>query len=137
MQFIPYLDFDGQCREAFDFYAKVFNGKVSRFTFGESPMAADVPPTSHGRIMHSELKSETAVFMGADGPHGTSNRGCVNIQVDTIADAERIFAALSEGASVQMPLAETFWAQRFGMLTDRFGKAWMVNCRKPMPAFDG
>jgi PhnB protein len=134
MQFIPYLAFDGQCKEAFDFYAQVFNGKVTRFTFGESPMAADMPAAAHSRIMHSELSSDGAVFMGADGPPDShSNKGCVNVQVDSVAEAERIFAALSQGASVQMPLAETFWAHRFGLLTDRYGKGWMVNCRKPMP----
>ena len=133
MQFIPYLDFDGQCREAFDFYARVFNGQVTmRMTYGESPMAGEMPPATHGRVMHSQLDSGNAVLMGADGPpQHAPNRGCVNIAVDTPAEAERIHAALAEGGSVQMPLQETFWAQRFGMLTDRYGKAWMVNCMKP------
>ena len=135
MQFIPYLDFDGKCREAFDFYAQVFKGKISmRMTYGESPDAGQMPPETHSRVMHSELESAGTVLMGADGPpHNQSNKGCVNIQVDSPDEAERIFAALSEGASVQMPLGETFWAHRFGMLTDRYGKGWMVNCRKPMP----
>lgn len=57
---------------------------------------------------------------------------CVNAQVAGVAEAERLFAALAEGGSVQMPLQETFWAQRFGMLTDRYGKGWLVNCPKPM-----
>lgn len=133
MQFIPYLDFDGQCREAFDFYARVFNGRVTmRMTYGESPMAGEMPPATHGRVMHSQLDSGNAVLMGADGPpQHEPNRGCVNIAVDTPAEAERIYATLVEGGSVQMPLQETFWAQRFGMLTDRYGKAWMVNCVKP------
>lgn len=134
MQFIPYLDFDGQCREAFDFYARVFNGKVTmRMTYGESPMAKDMPPESHGHVMHSQLESGSAVLMGADAPpHGPPAKGCVNVAVDTPAEAERIYGLLSEGASVQMPLQETFWAQRFAMLTDRYGKGWMINCLKPM-----
>jgi PhnB protein len=131
MQFIPYLDFDGQCREAFDFYARVFQGQVTmRMTYGESPMAKEMPPETHGRVMHSQLESGSAVLMGADGPQNSPNKGCVNIAVDTPAEAERIYAALIEGGSVQMPLQETFWAQRFGMLTDRYGKGWMVNCMK-------
>ena len=133
MQFIAYLDFDGQCREAFDFYARVFNGRITmRMTYGESPMAGEMPPETHGRVMHSQLESGNAILMGADGPpHGPPNRCCVNIVVDTPAEAERVFTGLSEGGSVQMPLHETFWAHRFGMLTDRYGKAWMVNCMKP------
>ena len=137
MRFIPYLDFDGQCREAFDFYAnKVFNAQITmRMTYGESPMANDMPPETHNRVMHSQLEGAGAILMGADGPPGnTGHKGCVNIDVDTPAEAERIFTALSEGASIDMPRAETFWAHRFGMLTDRYGKAWMVNCLKPMPA---
>ena len=136
MKFIPYLDFDGNCREAFDFYATAFNGSISmRMTYGESPMAGEMPPDTHGRIMHSQLQTADGILMGADGPpHAPSSSGCVNLDVDTPAEAERLFTALSEGAAIQMPLGETFWAHRFGMLTDRYGKAWMVNCLKPMPA---
>jgi PhnB protein len=135
MKFIPYLDFDGKCREVFDFYATVFNGKITmRMTYGESPMAKDMPAETHGRIVHSQLETpDGGILMGADGPpHTSSNKGCVNVVVDTPEEAERVFDALSQGAQVQMPLAETFWAYRFGMLTDRYGKAWMVNCSKPL-----
>jgi PhnB protein len=130
MQFIAYLDFDGQCRDAFDFYARVFRGEVTRrMTWGESPMAAQTPPAAHGRILHSQLDSGGGVLMGADAPPGTAvHRGCVNVQVDDPAEAERVFAELSDGATIQMPLQATFWAQRFGMLVDRYGKGWMVNC---------
>jgi PhnB protein len=133
MQFIPYLDFDGQCREAFDFYATVFNGKITmRMTFGESPMASEMPPEAHDRVMHSQLDCAGGILMGADGPpHSASKKSCVSLPIDTPAEAERIFNALAEGGDVQMPIQETFWAERFGMLTDRYGKAWMVNCAKP------
>jgi PhnB protein len=132
MQFIPYLDFDGQAREAFDFYAKAFNGKITmRMTYGESPMAAQMPPETHGRVMHSQLETPHSILMGADGPpHTTRSTGCVNISVNDPAEAERVFKALSEGGEVSMPIGETFWADRFGILTDRYGKAWMVNCLK-------
>lgn len=133
MQFIPYLDFDGQAREAFDFYAKAFNGKITmRMTYGESPMAAQMPPETHGRVMHSQLETPNGgIVMGADGPpHTARTTGCVNVSVDDPLEAERVFKALSEGGEVSMPIGETFWAHRFGMLTDRFGKAWMVNCLK-------
>ncbi|HET6555222.1 MAG TPA: VOC family protein [Dyella sp.] len=132
MQFIPYLDFDGQCREAFDFYAKVFKGSVTmRVTYGESPVASEVPAEMHARVMHNQLESAGTILMGADGPPGNKNdRGCVNVQVDTPEEAERIFHGLMDGGEAQMPIAETFWSKRFAMLTDRYGKAWMINCMK-------
>jgi PhnB protein len=134
MRFIPYLDFDGQAREAFDFYAKVFNGKITmRMTMGEAPLANELPPEARDRVMHSQLELSNTILMGADGPpHTVSSRGCVNIDVSDPAEADRVFKALSEGGEVTMPIAETFWAHRFGMLTDRFGKGWMVNCLKSM-----
>ena len=135
MQFIPYLDFDGNCREAFAFYAQAFRGTiVAMMTYGESPMASQCEPGVLGNVMHACLDSGGGLLMGADGPMPSGERrgGVVNAQVTDPEDAERIFAALSEGGSVQMPLQETFWALRFGMLTDRFGKGWLVNCGKPM-----
>lgn len=134
MRLIAYLNFDGDCREAFDFYRDALGGEiVARFTYGESPMAADLPPETHGRIMHSQLVAGGATLMGADGPPTQAPAGqgtCVNIDVDDIADAERIYAALSAGGTVQMPLQETFWAHRWAAFVDRFGKPWMVNCMK-------
>ena len=135
MQFVPYLAFEGRCREAFDFYARVFGGHVTfRMTFGESPMAGELPPESHDRIMHSQLDSAAGVLMGADCPQSATPgaKGCINITVDSPEEAERLFHALAEGGSVQMPIGETFWAHRFGMLADRYGHGWMVNCLKPM-----
>jgi PhnB protein len=135
MQLIPYLNFDGQCKEAFDFYAGVLGGKITgRMTYGDSPMCEQMPADSRDRIMHSQLDIDGAVLMGADGPppHAPQSVGTtINIMVDTPADAERIFAALAEGGDVKMAMAETFWAQRWGMLVDRYGKPWMVNCMKP------
>lgn len=130
MQFIPYLNFDGQCREAFDFYATALNGTItSRMTYGGSPMAEQMSPETHDRVMHSQLESAGGILMGADGPpNSTTHKGMVNILVNTAAEAERAFNALAEGGEVGMPIQETFWAHRFGMLTDRYGKAWMVNC---------
>ena len=87
--------------------------------------------------MHARLVVGGNVLMGSDAPlgHGGVADGFrVNIGVDDPAEAERIFAGLAEGGSVEMPIAETFWAIRFGMLTDRFGTPWMVNCERPMPA---
>ncbi|MFZ5635969.1 MAG: VOC family protein [Pseudomonadota bacterium] len=134
MRFIAYLNFNGQCRAAFDLYREVFRGEIAmRMTYGDSPMREQMPADSHNLIMHCQLEAAGAVLMGADGPppHTPAGQGtCVNIDVDDIGEAERIYAALSDGGTVQMPLQETFWAHRWGAFTDRFGKPWMVNCMK-------
>ena len=133
MQLVAYLNFDGRGREAMDFYAKALGGKITgRFTYGESPMAGDMPADSHGKVMHSCLEVEGGILMGADGPppHDAGST-TVNIMTDTPEEAERVFQALAEGGTVHMPIAETFWAHRFGALQDRYGKGWMVNCLKP------
>lgn len=130
MQLIACLNFDGRAREAMDFYAKALGGTVTgRFTYGESPMAGEMPAGSYGKIMHSCLEVDGAmVVMGADGPppHDAGST-TVNIMTDTPEEAERIFHALAEDGTVHMPIAETFWAHRFGALQDRYGKGWMVR----------
>jgi PhnB protein len=133
MQLIAYLNFAGNAREAMDFYAHALGGKVTqRFTYGESPMAEECGPASADHVMHSQVEVGNAILMGADGPppHDAGSTA-VAINIDTPEVAERVFAALSAGGNVQCPLAETFWAHRFGMFTDKFGKPWLVNCLKP------
>jgi PhnB protein len=138
MQLVPYLNFDGDCREAFEFYRDVLNGDiVAIMTWGESPMCAELPADSHARVMHVHLQAGNAMLMGADGPPSQPPDGTgtyVNINVDEPDEAERIWQALGAGADVKMPLQETFWARRFGMLVDRFGKPWMINCMAAMDA---
>jgi len=134
MQLVAYLNFPGTAREAMDFYAAALGGKVTqRFTYGESPMAAQMPAESHGQVMHSRIDIGEALLMGADGPppHEAGST-TLNVMPETAEEAERVFLALSEGGEVTMPLEETFWAHRFGALTDKYGKRWMVNCLKPM-----
>jgi len=135
MQLNPYLAFNGQCEAAFKFYERCLGGKIEMLmTHGESPMVDQVPPEWRGKVMHARLTVGDKVLMGSDAPperyEGTKGF-CVSIGIDTPADAERIFRELSEGGAVQMPLQETFWALRFGMLVDRFGIPWMVNCERP------
>ncbi|WP_411833672.1 VOC family protein [Pseudoxanthomonas mexicana] len=136
MQLVPYLAFDGQCREAFAFYRQALGGRiVAETSYGESPVCEQMPPGHHDRVMHMQLDAGGAILMGADAPPGqlagSASQTCVNVTVDDPALAERVFAALAEGGTVQMPIEETFWAHRFGMLVDRYGKPWMVNCLKP------
>lgn len=132
MQILPYLNFDGRCREAFGFYRDALGGgRLDVMTYGDSPMAADMPESSHLLVMHACLQVGGTMLMGADGPpphpRGTGV-DFVNLMVDTPEEAERLWAGLSDGADVRMPLQPTFWSHRFGMLVDRYGKAWMVNC---------
>ncbi len=135
MQLCPYLAFDGRCREAFEFYQASLGGEIVMMrTFADTPMAGEAPPGMGERIVHARLMIGDKVLMGSDRIHGTHEKPTgmtVSLVVDAPAEADRIFAALSEGGSVDMPIAETFWALRFGMLTDKFGIPWMVNCERP------
>lgn len=131
MQMTPYLNFTGQCREAFEFYRDVLGGEITGImTYGESPMADEMPAESHDGVMHAHLVAGGAELMGSDGPppgDGTAHTMWVALNVDEASEAERIFAAFAEGADVKMPIQQTFWAERFGMLVDRFGTAWIIN----------
>jgi PhnB protein len=134
MQLTPYLNFNGQCKEAFQFYEQCLHGEiVAMFTFAETPAAEHVSPESRDRIMHVRLVVGDAVLMGSDSPPEMfeEQKGMyVSLVIDDPAEAERIFHALEEGGTVRMPIQETFWAARFGMLVDRFGTPWMINCEK-------
>ena len=132
MQLNSYLNFNGQCQAAFKFYQQCLGGDIqAMMTWGDSPMADQVPPEWRDRIIHATLIVGETTLMGADAPPDRYEepRGfAVAIQVNDPADAERIFAALSQDGTVTMPLQQTFWTVRFGMLVDRFGIPWMVNC---------
>jgi PhnB protein len=136
MQINTYLVYDGKCEEAFQLYAKVFGGSVKvLIRHGDTPAAQHVSPDWHSRVMHSELAIGNDLLMGSDAPpqHYKPMSGfSVSVQVEQPSEAERIFHALAEGGTTTMPIQETFWAQRFGMATDRFGTPWMINCMKPM-----
>jgi len=134
MQINPYLTFNGSCEEAFNFYARSLGGDiVAMHTHGNSPMKDHVPVDWHPKIMHAQLTVRGQTLMGSDVPPGRyeASKGIsVSVNVEDAATAERVFHALSEGGAVQMPIQETFWAVRFGMLVDRFGVPWMINCMK-------
>src|SRR4051812_24653188 len=134
MQLNPYLMFDGRCEAAFKFYAKVLGGKlVAMLTHEGTPASGQVPDDWKSKIVHARMTVGDFTLMGSDAPpqHQEEMKGfSVNITVDDPAEADRIFKGLSENATVRMPIQETFWAVRFGMLTDQFGTPWMVNCEK-------
>ncbi|HEX9463149.1 MAG TPA: VOC family protein [Alphaproteobacteria bacterium] len=135
MQLNPYLAFNGDCEAAFKFYEQVFRGKtLMTMRYGESPMATQTPPDWRNKIMHTRMSIGDVALMGSDAPPDRYQKPqgvMVSVGIDAPPEAERVFQALSEGGVVTMPIQETFWAQRFGMLTDRFGIPWMVNCEKP------
>jgi len=136
MKINPYLSFNGNCRDAFEFYEKCLGGKiVFIMTNGNSPMAAQTPADQLGRIMHVSMAVGDQILAGADAPpqfFSAAHGMCVSLDIATPAEAERIFNELSTDGQVQMPIQETFWAQRFAMFRDRFGTPWMINCSKPM-----
>jgi PhnB protein len=131
----PYLNFDGQCAEAFRFYEQVFDGTIEFMqSFADSPMSGGVAAEHGDRIMHARLVFDGQALLGSDAPpemYSPPQGVYVALNVEDPARAERIFKALEEGGTVQMPFQKTFWAEGFGMLTDRFGTPWMVNCESP------
>jgi PhnB protein len=134
MQFNPYLTFNGQCEAAFKFYERSLGGKIiAMMPHAGSPAEQHVPPEWRNKIMHARLTVNDQVLMGSDAPpdHYQQPKGIsVALQVKNAADAERAFQALAENGTIQMPIQETFWAVRFGMLVDQFGIPWMINCEK-------
>lgn len=136
MKLSPYLMFDGQCREAFGFYEQCLGGTIVYMgTYAEAPSDQQAAPEMRDRIMHATLLFDDNAIMASDGPVGQPPPSASNylaVGVETPEKAEALFAALSEGAQITMPLGETFWAHRFGMLTDRFGVPWMVSADKAM-----
>ena len=134
MQLNPYLSFNSQCEAAFKFYEQCLGGKIeAMITHGGSPMEGQVPSEWHNKILHASLSVGDTVLMGSDAPperYEEPTGFSVSLGIDDPADAERIFHALAENGKVTMPIQQTFWADRFGMLVDQFGTPWMINCEK-------
>jgi len=129
-----YLNFKGTCEAAFRFYEQCFGGKnLVVMKNSESPMADKVAPEMRNKVLHARLIIGETTLMGSDAPPEYYEQPAgfaVVVSVATAEEAERIFAQLAQGGKVRMALQETFWATRYGMVTDRFGTPWMVNCEK-------
>ena len=137
MQLVNYLFFKNQAAEAFEFYRQCLGGEiVMKVTIGEMPDGDNAPPGTRDLIAHVRLAVGDAVLMGSDWctptgePYPGIHGNAVSLSVAQPNDAERVFALLGEGGTVTMPMQETSWARRFGMLVDRYGAHWMVNCAK-------
>ena len=130
----PYLHFNGNCEEAFKAYERILGGTIGMTSrFSEAPPEMGSDPAFADKIMHIRMRVGTTMLMGSDAPasrYNTPQGFSVSVNVTDPAEADRIFAGLAEGGRVDMPIQETFWAQRFGMCQDRFGIAWLVNCEK-------
>lgn len=128
----PYLMFNGQCKSALKFYEQCLGAKIeTMMTYGESPMAEETPPESRNNIMHAHFTVNNQDLMASDCPpeqYEQPKGFSVLLGTDNPTEAERLFHALAENGTVQMPLQETFWAARFGMVVDQFGIPWMINC---------
>lgn len=145
MQFVPYLNFDGNAAEAMAFYAELFGGRILyQSTFGEMPPDAGMPPlpeAAKSRLMHAHLQVGAQSIMASDtmpAMPGQADEVCgggylkpqglwVAIQVENTAEGQRVFDGLARDGQVTMPFQATFWSAGFGMVTDRFGTPWMVN----------
>jgi len=136
MQVNPYLSFSGKCEEALNHYAKVLNGKILfKMTYGESPMADQTPPDVKNNIMHATLQIGDRLIMAADAPPHMYSKPAgfsVSVNCKDVAEAERVYKALSEGGEVKMPFQKTFWSPGFGMFIDRYGIPWMINVEQAM-----
>jgi PhnB protein len=132
MRVSPYVSFDGQCEAAFRLYEQCLGARRGPvFRYGGSPMADQAPAGWQDKIMHGSVTIGDLVLMGADivpdkyeAPKGFS----LSIQITSPSEAERIFRELARDGKVVMPLEKTFWAERFGMVVDRFGVPWLINC---------
>ena len=141
-QLHAYLAYDGNCADAMKFYARVLGAKLDALiTYGQMPADSSdqpMPAEFADRVMHAYLVHKDFALMAGDTPPGEQYKGIQGVSMTlsypTAAEGRRVFAALAEGGTVTMPVSETFWADSFGMLIDRFGTPWAVNGgMKPRP----
>ncbi len=134
MQLSPYIIFNGRCEEALNFYAKALNGEIkSLMYFNQAPEV--MPSADKNAVMHADFEAPGLVFMASDSgqqEQGETATGMIHLSLnfDSAEEEQKIFDALSDGARITMPLQDTFWGAKFGMLTDKFGVNWMFNYDK-------
>ena len=136
MKMYTYVNFAGKCAEAFRFYEQHLGGKtLMMMTHGQSPDQVKVSPDWKDMVLHARIAIGGTDLLGADIPSAQPMRSAyLSLSVESDADAERIFTALSDGGEVFMAMQETFFATRFGQLRDRFGLNWMIIHERPMPS---
>jgi Uncharacterized protein conserved in bacteria len=129
----PYLNFDGNCKQAMEFYSKCLGGELYTMTFAEGK--AKVPAGAENRLLHARLKKGSTMIMASDLPPGMKYEPGTNVALslncDSAEEADTLFASLSAGGKITMPIQKTFWALRFGGFIDQFGTNWMINYYDP------
>lgn len=130
MQLDIYVNYQGNCRQAFEFYEQHLGGKITMMmTHQENPGTANVPEDWKNAILHATIEIGGAVLMGADIPHAESMRSAyLTLRLNTTEEAEKVYAILSADGQIFMKMEETFFATRFAMLRDKFGISWMLLC---------
>jgi PhnB protein len=130
MKLYTYLNYGGNCRQAFEFYVDHLGGTISELTtHGELPDTNEVPPDWRNAVLHARMQIGETTLLGADVPperFQPMRSAYLTLIVDSSDEAERIYALLTDGGQIFMPMAETFFARRFAMLRDRFGTSWML-----------
>ena len=135
MQLHTYLNYGGNCEQAFRFYEQHLGGKITfLMRHGEQPGPSQVAPEWNGKILHARISVGGTDLLGSDIPTFQPMRSAyLTLTLDSIEEAERVYALLSEGGEIFTPIAETFFAHRFAMLRDRFGTSWTLMHPKPQP----
>ena len=136
MKMYTYVNFAGKCAEAFRFYEQHLGGTITMLmTHGQAPDQSNVKPDWKDAVLHARISIGGTELMGADIPNAQPMRSSyLSLNVESDAESQRIFSALSDGGEVFMPIQETFFATRFGQLRDRFGLNWMIIHERPMPS---
>ena len=137
MKLYTYLNYGGNCRQAFEFYEAHLGGKITSVTtHGEQDDSSEVPPDWKNAVLHARIEIGDTMLLGADIPpvrFQPMRSAYLSLMVDSVDEAERIYALLSEGGQIFMPMEETFFAHRFAMLRDRFGTSWMLLHERTSP----
>ena len=131
----PYLIFSGTCHKAMEFYKKCLGGELHTMSYAEAPDVKDLPKESKDWLIHARLQIKSLVLMASDERPGfpvkQGDNFFISIDCENVEEVEKLFKALSEKGQPILPPQETFFAVRFGMLTDQFGIKWMLNLEKP------
>jgi len=133
---VTYLNFDGNTRDAMKFYARCLDGELSIMPFSEAP--GDFPKDAKDKVMHARItRNGSTILMASDAlaghgaPFHPGNNFSIGLDCEKLDEIERLFTAFGENGKITMPMQDTFWGARFGMITDQFGVNWMFNFEKP------
>jgi PhnB protein len=132
MKLFTYLNYGGNCRQAFEFYAEHLGGKIMSMEMQrDQPDQSKVPADLKNGVLHARIELGGTILMGADvqaDRFKPMRSAYLTLLLDSVEDAERIYALLTDGGEIFMKMEETFFAKRFAMLRDRFGTSWMLLC---------